>query len=419
MKDVRKLLSRQSKDILPDASVKESIKQELGYSEKSPTLAYAHGGQKTLRKNQLLALCAAALLLLCCLIGAFFALRETKLPISEIHNKFEEITDADSFYAYGAASVGTILSSGGFSSAEPVSALSGSSRAGDERVEAINKYMALVESLLSENAIQSAAVEGKLGYAYGMTVTYTDLLGETVDVPLGGKRVVYPAPPPRLIYVDVSLLCGAAEAYGKICSWALSLLDLRFSPDDQPRCGELYELALSALGGLGWYESDGVQKIFESDFRLAYCAREGLERGAVRVLAEETGSDLFALVKLAKVYELFFRKGYARPYAAPDYVERAERAGVRPHPLFCRADAFYADFLRERRGYLAGVREILSRLPNMKRTYFQLGGKGVRVEGEALRRAVDLLPEKCEKGPLVWMREFGLLEGLCKGRCKS
>ena len=125
------------------------------------------------------------------------------------------------------------------------------------------------------------------------------LLGETVDVPLGGKRVVYPAPPPRLIYVDVSLLCGAAEAYGKICSWALSLLDLRFSPDDQPRCGELYELALSALGGLGWYESDGVQKIFESDFRLAYCAREGLERGAVRVLAEETGSDLFALVKLA------------------------------------------------------------------------------------------------------------------------
>ena len=245
------------------------------------------------------------------------------------------------------------------------------------------------------------------------------LLGETVDVPLGGKRVVYPAPPPRLIYVDVSLLCGAAEAYGKICSWALSLLDLRFSPDDQPRCGELYELALSALGGLGWYESDGVQKIFESDFRLAYCAREGLERGAVRVLAEETGSDLFALVKLAKVYELFFRKGYARPYAAPDYVERAERAGVRPHPLFCRADAFYADFLRERRGYLAGVREILSRLPNMKRTYFQLGGKGVRVEGEALRRAVDLLPEKCEKGPLVWMREFGLLEGLCKGRCKS
>lgn len=245
------------------------------------------------------------------------------------------------------------------------------------------------------------------------------LLGETVDVPLGGKRVVYPAPPPRLIYVDVSLLCGAAEAYGKICSWALSLLDLRFSPDDQPRCGELYELALSALGGLGWYESDGVQKIFESDFRLAYCAREGLERGAVRVLAEETGSDLFALVKLAKVYELFFRKGYARPYAAPDYVERAERAGVRPHPLFCRADAFYADFLRERRGYLAGVREILSRLPNMKRTYFQLGGKGVRVEGEALRRAVDLLPEKCGKGPLVWMREFGLLEGLCKGRCKS
>ena len=178
MKDVRKLLSRQSKDILPDASVKESIKQELGYSEKSPTLAYAHGGQKTLRKNQLLALCAAALLLLCCLIGAFFALRETKLPISSIHNQFENITDADSFYAYGAASVGTILASDP-SSAEPMRALS--ARAGDERVEAINKYMALVESLLSENAIQSAAVEGKLGYAYGMTVTYTDLLGETVQ----------------------------------------------------------------------------------------------------------------------------------------------------------------------------------------------------------------------------------------------
>lgn len=41
--------------------------------------------------------------------------------------------------------------------------------------------MALVESLLSDGAITGEGIAGEMGYTYGMTVSYTDLLGDSVS----------------------------------------------------------------------------------------------------------------------------------------------------------------------------------------------------------------------------------------------
>ena len=189
MKKIKKLLSEHSAEILPDKHIKDNIKRQLGYEEKEVSLSYAHGGEKTVKenRNKLIALCAsvfAVLLALCILLPVF--LHKSKAPFfpAPSGNKFADITDADSFYAYGAASLGTILSSE--KSATPalqkVRAMSAVVRKNSsEQIDTINKYMALVESLLSDGAITGEGIAGEMGYTYGMTVSYTDLLGDSVS----------------------------------------------------------------------------------------------------------------------------------------------------------------------------------------------------------------------------------------------
>lgn len=189
MKKIKKLLSEHSAEILPDKHIKDNIKRQLGYEEKEVSLSYAHGGEKTVKenRNKLIALCAsvfAVLLALCILLPVF--LHKSKAPFfpAPSGNKFADITDADSFYAYGAASIGTILSSekSATSALQKVRAMSAVVRKNSsEQIDTINKYMALVESLLSDGAITGEGIAGEMGYTYGMTVSYTDLLGDSVS----------------------------------------------------------------------------------------------------------------------------------------------------------------------------------------------------------------------------------------------
>lgn len=45
----------------------------------------------------------------------------------------------------------------------------------EKHIETVNRYMALVEGLLSEDAIEATAVAGNEEYQYGMKIGYTDL----------------------------------------------------------------------------------------------------------------------------------------------------------------------------------------------------------------------------------------------------
>ena len=203
MKDIKKLLKSEAKRVLPDEKLKENIKQELGYTAEPPVLARADGGTETVKnKKKVLipAIGAAAIVLILAILLPIVIPGSSPIPVPlPGGNKFAEITDADSFYAYGAASVGSLLASE--SAASPVSSVesgavvlsmksvSDESAAEEKHVETVNRYMSLVEGLLSENAIEATAVAGEDGYEYGMQIAYTDLLGDTVSYTLYFNKI--------------------------------------------------------------------------------------------------------------------------------------------------------------------------------------------------------------------------------------
>ena len=186
MKDIKKMLKAQAKDVLPDEKLRESIKQELGYgaAEEAPVLARADGGSEQTKEKRkvMIPLVAIAVILLVLAIVLPLALPGSSPTVLPGGNKFADITNADSFYAYGAASVGSLLASE--SDASPVRAMKDGAAREEKHIETVNRYMALVEGLLSEDAIETTAVEGNEEYQYGMKIGYTDLLGNAAHYTL-------------------------------------------------------------------------------------------------------------------------------------------------------------------------------------------------------------------------------------------
>lgn len=186
MKDIKKMLKAQAKDVLPDEKLRESIKQELGYraAEEAPVLARADGENEQVKgkRKVMIPLVALAVILLVLAIVLPLALPGSAPTVLPGGNKFADITNADSFYAYGAASVGSLLASE--SDASPVRAMKDDAAQEEKHIETVNRYMALVEGLLSEDAIEATAVAGNEEYQYGMKIGYTDLLGNAAHYTL-------------------------------------------------------------------------------------------------------------------------------------------------------------------------------------------------------------------------------------------
>lgn len=192
MKNVKKIMAKHKSEILPDKKIKDNVRRELGFDGAQYSAAYAHGGEQTtdVRRNKIIVLCAAALAVVL-LIGTIIpALMKNRKPITpSVSNKFAQITDAASFYAYGAASVGTLLASSDSlptvrklsDSLPTVRKLSASAETEKSRLTTVNRYMSLVESLLSEQNIVSNMISGEHGYRYGMTVKHTDLHGNEIS----------------------------------------------------------------------------------------------------------------------------------------------------------------------------------------------------------------------------------------------
>lgn len=193
MKDIKKLLRQQAPQVLPDSSVKENIKARLGIEDPGErTAAIAGGGTAAVggRRNIILAICAALLAVAIILAVAIPLSARPGLPAidggmaGDAGDKFDDITGSDAFYAYGAASVGAVLSSAESGGAESTVAAAyvASNRLSvtQEQLDTVNRYLALVESLLGDGAITSAPIEPEEGYQFGMTVGYSDLLGNSV-----------------------------------------------------------------------------------------------------------------------------------------------------------------------------------------------------------------------------------------------
>ncbi|MDD7186918.1 MAG: hypothetical protein PUH93_04180 [Clostridia bacterium] len=192
MKNVKKIMAKHKSEILPDKKIKDNVRRELGFDGAQYSAAYAHGGEQTadVRRNKIIVLCAAVLAVVLLLAAIIPALMKNRKPITpSVSNKFAQITDAASFYAYGAASVGTLLASSDSlptvrklsDSLPTVRKLSASAETEKSRLTTVNRYMSLVESLLSEQNIVSNMISGEHGYRYGMTVKHTDLHGNEIS----------------------------------------------------------------------------------------------------------------------------------------------------------------------------------------------------------------------------------------------
>lgn len=192
MKNVKKIMAKHKSEILPDKKIKDNVRRELGFDGTQYSAAYAHGGEQTtdVRRNKIIVLCAAVLAVVLLLAAIIPALMKNRKPITpSVSNKFAQITDAASFYAYGAASVGTLLASSDSlptvrklsDSLPTVRKLSASAETEKSRLTTVNRYMSLVESLLSEQNIVSNMISGERGYRYGMTVKHTDLHGNEIS----------------------------------------------------------------------------------------------------------------------------------------------------------------------------------------------------------------------------------------------
>ena len=202
MKNVKKIMAKHKSEILPDKKIKDNVRRELGFDGAQYSAAYAHGGEQTadVRRNKIIVLCAAVLAVVLLLGAIIPALMKNRKPITpSVSNKFAQITDAASFYAYGAASVGTLLASSDSlptvrklsaslptvrklsASLPTVRKLSASAETEKSRLTTVNRYMSLVESLLSEQNIVSNMISGERGYRYGMTVKHTDFHGNEIS----------------------------------------------------------------------------------------------------------------------------------------------------------------------------------------------------------------------------------------------
>ena len=202
--DVKKLLAEHRDEILPDARVKEKVRRDLGLSSVTESrMAYARGGEHALTDGRKVAVALIAVLLvaaifLCIFLPIWLQRGGAPTPGGDIG----VFGDADSFYAYGAASVGAILSSGeGSASSSPHAVTADAAVAAAEvypvaaadadaaQVEILNKYLSLVESLLGGSGITGESVAPAEGYGFGMRVTRVDLLGGHDSYELYYKKI--------------------------------------------------------------------------------------------------------------------------------------------------------------------------------------------------------------------------------------
>lgn len=208
MKSVKRMLAERKSEILPDEKVKDRIKTEL-FTDTESRYAAADGGETAAvrRHPRYIAYIACALIaVLAVCIAVPLALRGgtggTGGGLS-FWDKFSSINTAEDFYAYGAASVGTLLSTSVASDAAASTASDKTVRPaarkrtdalGEQQIiDAVNGYMTLVESLLSDGSIShdSADIpEAYADYEYAMTVRYRDMLGRTVAYEMYYDRIL-------------------------------------------------------------------------------------------------------------------------------------------------------------------------------------------------------------------------------------
>ncbi len=215
-RELEKLLQEQSASLLPSEETKKKIKRDLGIADlpaaaPSPCEDFAFApaaadgrpvrparGSRRLPLPALWAAAAVAVLLVVAIILSLLPKTNILPEPGKVNDKFAAIRTTEDFYAYGAASVGTLLRSSGlsaagtraytaptatpFASRTKANAPRRSGSLDETDIELLNRYMPLAEELLSDGTIvhaETAVPDGFGQYAYGMSVSCPDMTGQT------------------------------------------------------------------------------------------------------------------------------------------------------------------------------------------------------------------------------------------------
>lgn len=194
MKDIRKLLSQQSAQILPDSDLQNKIKQDLGIHEPPKAQIIAQDGTAAathpLKRMYWVWIALAVVLVVAFVSVGIVWMNSNKGGGILIDNKFQGIESAEDFFAYGATSVGALLDTDSPVGAR-VQAASDDEDADwtNAQIDTVNGYMLLIEQLLSQGEIaHTEQTPTDPDYAYAMQVTFRDLLGNTMSYTLAYNR---------------------------------------------------------------------------------------------------------------------------------------------------------------------------------------------------------------------------------------
>ena len=194
MKNIKKLLSQQSHEILPSNEIKGNIKQRIRLEQNQPSFVYAHNGQQKTENTFNIKLFVCSIVLILTLVAVLLVpvilnKNDDKGKV-QIFNKFSQVTNAETFFAYSAASVGDLLSTSYttsysvMSNSMPVTKSVLQTNEADinsAQTEIIDRYMSLVTNLFGKSKIESNITEGGVDYQFAMDIHYTNLNGEVVS----------------------------------------------------------------------------------------------------------------------------------------------------------------------------------------------------------------------------------------------
>lgn len=190
MKSIKRTLKEEGKRILPRKELKDEIKEKLQISPNETIVA--PDGSAAIKHNKKLLISAVALLVAVCLfLGILLPLLLRKKTSNgfDFTNKFSAVHDADSFCSYGAMSVGLLLSAAvPANSATPYSATNGNDKKQTD-VDALNKYMPLVEGLLCNQEITAGEIAEKRGYENAAAVSFGVIYGDRISFSLYYNKV--------------------------------------------------------------------------------------------------------------------------------------------------------------------------------------------------------------------------------------
>lgn len=182
--NIKKQLKENAEHVLPDERIKEEIKYRLDIGEQAEVDQGKTKAKLTPRRQLVIA--AACLFAAAVIVCSFIPLMTR--TTTRFGGVFGSLSSAEEIYGFSAATAGIVIS--GLDDDEASAYTLGAAAKNsslqiddEETVSKLNRYMELVESLISGGNFSVSNDENSGGryddYAYVMHVSYTDLLGAT------------------------------------------------------------------------------------------------------------------------------------------------------------------------------------------------------------------------------------------------